>query len=210
MVLPEQPAGGAASYRPLGDPAMTDSFLLRQFRGGTADAATLLYYRYAQQLYATVRPQLATELAPRVEADDIVQSVFRTFFRRAALGQYAVPAGGDLWKLLLVMALNKIRSVGEFHRAACRDVARTPAALATDIPAAGASSNSEEAAATILRLVIEETLQALPAGQRMIVELRIEGYEVAEIAGRVQRSKRSVERVLRDFRDRLSQSLQEE
>ena len=34
----------------------------------------------------------------------------------------------------------------------------------------------------VLRLVIEEVLDALPPGHRPIVERRIEGYEVAEIA----------------------------
>ena len=36
-----------------------------------------------------------------------------------------------------------------------------------------------------------------------MIELRIEGHEVNEIAAAVQRSKRSVERVLQDFRQRL-------
>ena len=122
MTSPDRHGSDGVKEHPSSEPDMTDSFLLRQFRGGTADAATQLYYRYAEQLYATVMPKLAAELSPRVGPDDIVQSVFRTFFRRAALGQYSVPAGGDLWKLLLVMALNKIRSVAAFHRAACRDV----------------------------------------------------------------------------------------
>jgi hypothetical protein len=36
-----------------------------------------------------------------------------------------------------------------------------------------------------------------------MIELRIEGHEVNDIAVAVQRSKRSVERVLQDFRQRL-------
>ncbi len=53
---------------------------------------------------------MAPDLAGRVDADDIVQSVFRTFFRRVAKGDYEVPDGEELWKLFLVIALNKVRT----------------------------------------------------------------------------------------------------
>ena len=65
-------------------------------------------------------------LASRVDPEDIVQSVFRSFFQRAITDAYSVPAGQDLWKLLLTIALNKVRSQGVYHRAAKRDVLRSP------------------------------------------------------------------------------------
>ena len=43
-----------------------------------------------------------------------------------------------------------------------------------------------------------------------MIELRIEGHEVAEIAEAVRRSKRSVERVLQDFRRRLDAQIHDE
>ncbi len=184
---------------------MSDRFLLRQFRQGTADAATLLYFKYAEQLHALAAARMAPELARRVDADDIVQSVFRTFFRRAALGQYEVPAGGDLWKLLLVMALNKIRSVATHHRSARRDVSRTHGDEAASVAVAEQDDN---AAVTTLRLTIEELLCNLSETHRAIIELRIDGHEVADIARQVARSKRSVERALRDFRDQLQGALE--
>ena len=60
-----------------------------------------------------------------VDAEEIVQSVFRTFFRRAAHGHYSVPDGEEMWKLLLVIALNKVRAAGAYHRAAKRDMRQT-------------------------------------------------------------------------------------
>src|SRR5262249_14642505 len=79
--------------------APSDHSLLRRYRGGQADAATQLYLRYAERLLALAAAQCAPDLAPRVDPEDIVQSVFRTFFRRAAKGQYDVPEGEELWKL---------------------------------------------------------------------------------------------------------------
>jgi RNA polymerase sigma-70 factor (ECF subfamily) len=189
-----------------GDPS--DRSLLRRFQSGQADAATLLYLRYAERLLNLAARQSAPDLAARVDPEDIVQSVFRTFFRRAAQGQYDVPEGEELWKLLLVIALHKIRSTAKFHRAAKRDVRATTAGLGGDQPAETARAPDETALAT-LRLVIDELLDGLPATMRPIVELRIEGHEVDEIARRTQRSRRSVERALQEFRNQLSGLLHE-
>ena len=57
----------------------------------------------------------------RVDDSDIVQSVFRRFFIAARRGDYDIPQGEDLWNLLLVIALNKIRNAVEFEQSAKRD-----------------------------------------------------------------------------------------
>src|SRR5690348_9921682 len=114
----------AARHGPVLDEA-TDRSLLRRFKAGSDEAATQLYLRYARRLYQLARAQCPADLAQRVDAEDIVQSVFSSFFRRARQGYYEVPDGEELWKLLLVIALNKIRSQGNFHRAARRDVRAT-------------------------------------------------------------------------------------
>ncbi len=62
----------------------------------------------------------------------------------------------------------------------------------------------------VLELVIDEVLEQLPAGHREIVELRIQGCEVAEIATRAGRAKRSVERVLQEFRKQLTATIDPE
>ncbi len=180
----------------------TDRSLLRRIQHDQPDASTELYLRYAQRLMAVATAQTSPELARRVDPEDIVQSVFRTFFRRAKLGQYTVPEGEELWRLLLVIALNKIRATGAFHRAAKRDVKLTTGGKGYE-HAVEAQAAPDEEALTILRMVIDDLLRDLPEAHRRIIELRIEGHEVNEIATAVQRSKRSVERELQDFRNRL-------
>src|SRR4051794_3013940 len=105
---PPPPAPGA------GDP-LSDRSLLRRFQGGRDDAATQLYLRYAGRLHALARAQSGADLKARVDPEDLVQSIFRTFFRRAARGDYEVPEGEELWQLFLVIALHKIRDAGSFH-----------------------------------------------------------------------------------------------
>jgi RNA polymerase sigma-70 factor (ECF subfamily) len=138
-----------------------------------------------------------------------VQSVFRTFFRRASEGHYQIPHGEELWRLLLVIALNKIRSLGEYHRAGKRDVSRTVSA--DRLLAANLNDRfHDEPGLLTLRMVLNDLLGELPESARQIIELRIEGHQVAEIAEQARRSKRTVERVLQDFRNQLQRVIDEE
>ncbi|HEY1377013.1 MAG TPA: sigma-70 family RNA polymerase sigma factor, partial [Gemmataceae bacterium] len=69
---------------------------------------------------------------------------------------------------------------------------------------------TEDFADTFLRLVVRDTLERLPPAERQMLELRMEGYEVSEIADRVGRSKRTVERLLQQARTRLKSLLDED
>ena len=141
-------------------------------------------------------------MAGRVEVDDIVQSVFGSFFRGVKTALYDAPWGEDLWRLLLVIALHKIRNQGTYHRAGKRDLRRTT-------PLEDAPADDDRAATAFLRLVIDETLAAMSPQHKEMVELRMEGYSVAEIADKTGRSKRTVERLLQQARVKLGSILDE-
>ncbi len=181
----------------------SDETLLKQFRGGEHDAATQLYARYASRLLDLAQRRTGHDLTQRVDPEDVVQSVFRTFFRRAAEGSYEVPDGDTLWKLLMVIALNKIRSLADFHRADKRDVRRTQGMLASE------GQLGQHDSFDMLRLTIEDLTHDFPEAHRQMIQLRIEGYSVAEIAEKVARSKRSTERVLQSFRSHLMNELKQ-
>lgn len=186
----------------------TDQSLLRRFRRGDQDGATQLYLRYAPRVRALVKAKSSPDLARRLDADDIVQSVFRSFFQGVTHGYYDVPAGEELWKLFLVIALNKIRAAGNYHRAGKRDVRMTAGGEALhQVPD---DLRRDDASLAFLEIVIDETLARLPTTHRSMVEMRIEGHDVEEIAARTARSRRTVERVVRKFRDELYALLQKD
>ena len=89
----------ADDARPRPDDETSDGSLLRLYRHGDQDAAKVLYLRYAGRLRALARSRTSTDLAGRVDDDDIVQSVFGSFFRGVIHGAYDVPAGEELWNL---------------------------------------------------------------------------------------------------------------
>lgn len=200
-----RPDADAALAQPADEYEPSDHELLRQFREGNQEAATRIFLRYAHRLHALARARCCERLAQRVEADDIVQSVFRTFFRRVSRGCYDVPDGEELWKLFLVIALNKIRDERSYHFAAKRDVrlAKGSGFLERLATAPGQDPRPR----LHLKMVISEALATLPAAYRRIVEMRIDGHEVAEIARATERSKRTVERTLQEFRTKLSKLL---
>src|SRR5436309_12594638 len=151
-----------ADRPPDDDGPLSDRRLLERFQNGDREAAGLLYARYADRLRALTRRKSSTALACRLDPDDIVQSVFRNFFHAAREGGYDVPPGEDLWKLLLVIALNKIRARGTFHRAAKRDVRRTRRIEGMDPYTLAKENPHGQTGSTFLKLAAEEALAQLP------------------------------------------------
>ncbi|MFL5331253.1 MAG: RNA polymerase sigma factor [Gemmataceae bacterium] len=188
---------------------ISDQSLLTRVEHGSQGAAGTLYERYASRLLALAKARCGDDLRSRVDAEDIVQSVFGSFFRGASQGLYSVPSGDEIWGVLLVIALNKMRSKGRHHRSAKRDVRKT-------VSGDQLSQNGIEPPATdsathaMLQMVIDEVLAKLPAGYHQVVRMRIEGYEVAEIAAKTGRSLRTTERVLQDFRARIAAEFAED
>jgi DNA-directed RNA polymerase specialized sigma24 family protein len=113
-----------------------------------------------------------------------------------------------LWNLFLVIALNRLRAEEAYHRAAKRDVRLT----ANEAGRGSLLANLEQPdpAAAFLDVVMAEALEHLPELHCEVVKLRIEGYEVAEIAVKLGSSKRTVERALQEARKQLSVLLPEQ
>ena len=163
----------------------SDHSLLQLVREGRDEAAAELYRRYAPKLRMLAGSQLSNRLARRVNPDDIVQSVFKSFFRRTVEGLYDVPQHEELWGLLLVSALNKIRSKGSYFGAAKRDLKKSVSV--EDVPEL-ANHESGTIALVDLKLAIEDGLARLPESYRSVIERRIAGEEIGEIAMAVKLS----------------------
>ena len=73
--------------------------------------------------------------------------------------------------------------------------------------AAGTVAGDDTADQAFLQLTIDEALDRLPGPHKHMVLLRLEGYEVGEISRKTGRSKRTVERILQESRNRLSELL---
>lgn len=181
--------------------SVSDHSLLQDIHDGRPDAANELYKRYADRIRSLARMKLSRGVACRLDADDIVQSVFRRFFHAARSGRYKLPTGEELWDLLLVITLNRLRSAEQHHRAGKRDLRQTVGWNA--VLAAEPEAGRDEGLDAVLGMAVDEALHKLPDHYREVIRLRMDGYEVAEIAGHTARSKRTVERMLQEARLKL-------
>ena len=181
--------------------------LLGRWRDGDQIAAEALHRRFADPLCRLVEQRLGTQLARRVDPDDVVQSVFRTFFRRTGNGEYPIDHSGSLWRLLRRITLNKICRFGERHRAAKRDVsAEAPLDSEEVNRVAVLPDHSPEEVAELL-----DELKAVLAGfdqaEVHIIGLCLEGHSSPEIAEDVGCSRSTVRRVRDRVHDRLRDRL---
>jgi RNA polymerase sigma-70 factor (ECF subfamily) len=182
------------------------SELVVRLRGGDPQAAEELFARYSQRLTFLAEQQLSRKLAARLDGEDVVQSVFRTFFRRSAAGEFRIDTSDELWRLLVQITVQKARAYGRQHTAAVRDAA-------AEVPGGGAGFLIEAVAhepgpveATALVDQIEALLRGLPALYHDLLRLRLEGHSVSDTAGRLGVSRRTVHRGLRLLQQRLARS----
>ena len=187
------------------DPAIPTAELVMRLRGGDPQAAEEIFARYAQRLTSLAEQQLSRKLAARFDGADVVQSVFRTFFRRSARGEFRIDSSGELWRLLVQITLQKARAYGRHHTAGVRDVAaEAPGGAAFLIEAVAHEPGPEEAAALVDQ--IQELLRGLPDLYYDLLRLRLEGHSVSDTAARLGVSRRTVHRGLHLLRQRLTRS----
>ena len=163
--------------------------------------------RIGLRLSATVckTSRLSPKLARRIDPDDVVQSVYRSFFIRARQGEFTADRDGDLWRLLATITLHKLGRQAKHHRAAKRSL---------DYEAAGDSARSElaeqvagrEPSVADVVAVAEELhwlMRQLEPIQRQAVHLRLQCLTTEEIAATLGRSERTLRRWLVEARELL-------
>jgi RNA polymerase sigma-70 factor (ECF subfamily) len=178
-----------------------DSFadLMVRLRAGDPDAAAQVFHRFQTRLIALAQRRLGAALRQKEDPEDVVQSVFKSFFRRQAAGQFDLASGDKLWNLLTRITLRKCGHRLDYFRAARRDVQREVALgpTADDSrpgPEALAREPTPVEAATLAEIV-ERLMRSLEESDRHIFQLSLQGESVAHISRQVNLSERTVERV---------------
>jgi RNA polymerase sigma factor (sigma-70 family) len=178
--------------------------LIDLWRQGDQDAARQIVERYLDRLLHLARGRISQRLASRVDAEDIVQSVFRTFFVRLKDGRFVFSEQDDLCKLLMRITLHKTLRQVHFHKAAKRNPS-----METDrgehhreqLLALLDREPTPEAAVAFLDQ-LEHFLNQLKPLERQILELRLQGYTNEEITERLGlRYDRKIRRILERVRE---------
>jgi RNA polymerase sigma-70 factor (ECF subfamily) len=176
--------------------------LLQQWRAGDQNAARQLFDIYVERLVALARRRISQRLASRVDPEDIVQSVFRTFFGRVRAGQFKIEEQDDLCKLLMRITVHKTLRQVAFHKAAKRDPGQeTPQGEhSMEMLMELLDREPEPDAAVAFCDELEHFLRDQLPKDREILELRLQGYGTDEIAKKLNVSDRSIRRVFERMR----------
>jgi RNA polymerase sigma-70 factor (ECF subfamily) len=179
---------------------------MKRLRAGDDDAAAEVFRRFTHRLIGLARSRLDHLIRGKVDPEDILQSVYRTFFSRHARDGLRFESWDSLWGMLTVITVRKCDYRRKFFRAARRDVGREvatplPGVLGCDAHALARDPTPSEAAR--LAETIELIMQDLNDREREMLALGLQGYAVPEISARVGRTERTVQRVLKRVRERL-------
>jgi RNA polymerase sigma factor (sigma-70 family) len=188
--------------------ARTSFVLLERYRQGDDTAAEALFSRYFQRLTLLARNRLSPRLARRTDPEDVVLSVYRSFFIDARAGRFALSRGGDLWRLLASITKHKLLRQNRYHAADRRSVdIESPLDRAAEgcYFIRGQEPNPEDAVA--LADELEWVLLRLDPLGRRVLELRMQGAQLLEIAEDTGRSERTVRRTLGRIREVLAERL---
>jgi len=175
------------------------SDVIGRLRAGDDEAARQLFGRFAARLMALARSRLDARLRQKVDAEDVVQSVFKSFFRRDADEQFDFGSWDSRWSLLTVLTVRKCANQAQHYRRRGRDLGREAAAI--DGEALARDPTPEEAA--VLAETLEEVMRGLTEREREMVVLSLQGKTMPEVSAAVGRAERTVRRVLDQVRHRL-------
>jgi RNA polymerase sigma-70 factor (ECF subfamily) len=185
-----------------------DSFheFMERLRQGEAVAGEI-FRRFAVRLLALARGRFAGPFKHKVDAEDVVQSAYKSFFRRYGGASLALDGWDGLWGLLALITVRKCAERIAYHRAECRDLARE----VTAAPGGEGTAPWEEAIGreptpseeAVLSETVEQLFAGLDGDERPILELSLQGYTTQEISQRLGTPERTVRRLRERIRKRL-------
>lgn len=187
--------------------------LLTGLGAGDPAKAEEFWREYGPVLHRLADKNLGERWRRRFGPDDVVQSVCRTFFRRAQGGQFTLGDSESLWALLCAITMNKIREKVRYHSRQKRGLDMEVQA----VPSAGDSAASgfalfapdpspEEAVA--FSEEFEQLLALLDEEERQILDLKLQDYTNDEVAEKLGKSERTVRRIVKRIQAKLAKNWQ--
>jgi RNA polymerase sigma-70 factor (ECF subfamily) len=158
--------------------------------------------RFSERLLLFAQKRLPEPLKRRVDAEDVVQSVFRSFFTRHQDGNFQFSEASDVWRLLAAMTWRKLMRTIRHHSQQQRDFHREfhdnspPDSNQTQTPDPEPTPSS----VAVMMELLAGIMKQLPGTHQKILELRLENYSIQEIADQLQVSMRTVNRTLKTVR----------
>jgi RNA polymerase sigma-70 factor, ECF subfamily len=181
--------------------------LLAQLRTGDEAAARQVFQQFSERLIEVARTHLESRIRRREDPEDVVQSVYKSFFVRVRDGQFDLRNWNDLWSLLTTITLHKCADRVDWAHAKRRDAGREVSAPASTDTWTGEPQATDPAPTPLEALILTETIdelfRAFDPEDRPVLEMSLQGYTVVEISSELKRSERTVRRIRQQVKKRL-------
>jgi RNA polymerase sigma-70 factor, ECF subfamily len=183
----------------MAEPASDPLKLIERWQSGSQTAAQQLFDNYVERLLLLARWHISDRLRTRIDPDDVVQSVFRTFFFRVKNDSFTFDEADDLFKLLARITLHKTLRQVAYHRAARRTPEREHAGSKVgEDDALMQLMDTEPDPETVVEFAdhLKMFLSKFSTQEQQIIELRLQGHTSDEIAEKMGTYDRKIRRVL--------------
>lgn len=194
--------------------------LLADYVDGNSDAATDIYHKYINRLIALAKRRLSNKMLPDIDPEAIADSALFGVLAKAREDQIVLKRSGDLWRVLAGFTVIKTKKSIEYFQADKRNREHLEAGSVWIQTAVNGDPTPEQVA--IVLDILDRYLERSSSRDRMILELRLQGESVGDIAEELKRhadqlgqqaanlSEATIRRVLRDAKRDLRAMLFED
>lgn len=190
------PLAASASY------LQTLSVILTNVKQGDRAAEETVHREFVDKLVRVASRKISSRFKAKIAPEEVVQSVFASFFYRHRNQEYHFENWNDLWALLLRITVCKCSDRIAAFRTQKRDVSREVGATNREDVSGGIgpagfvrSKGPSPEEIAIFEETLDHLFDRLNERQQQVVGLRLQGMSNLEISQMIGRTERSVYRI---------------
>ncbi|MEL6104463.1 MAG: sigma-70 family RNA polymerase sigma factor [Planctomycetota bacterium] len=176
-------------------PSENDEFDLQMLVAGEHQCSTEVVVTFSDRLLRLASSRMPERMQARVDPADVVQSAFRSFFTKHRRDGLDFAETEDVWRLLAAITFHKVQHAIRYHSRKVRDVRRD--VIGHEQIQATESGSPTASSLSIMEDTLRAILRELPATHQQVLQLRLEGHSIDEIATKLDVSTRTVNRGLK-------------
>ncbi len=181
--------------------------ILTRLKGGDERAAELIWRRFFERVAALARAKMGSLPKRALDEEDITLSAMNAFYHGVSEGRFhKLEDREDLWQLLCMLTSRKVANAWR-KQASSKLVGESAVSMpqnTQNVNSIGleyiAEKTPDDGYVDSLSQLCNERLEGLDERLREVALLRLHGYSNQEIASKIGRSIKSVERYLKSIR----------
>ncbi|QDT12891.1 RNA polymerase sigma factor SigD [Planctomycetes bacterium K23_9] len=182
----------------IGSDWMSDISVTRhalEFQRGDASAAQQLWVFLQQRLVRLAQQEVDRRSTRSFDAEDVAITSFDSLCTAIQEGRYDIASRDELWRLLAVVTVNKVRRMARDENRLCRGGAFRR--KSDEVLGTLATPQPDPEAALVMQEECQALLAMLPTKElRLLALLKVEGFTNEEVAEQLGCTRRAIQRRL--------------